>query len=436
VRDLKDSAKQIYLRTLDSLELDTVIKNKIAVVDETMFVDGEPVPLSSFSEIVLVGIGKASIKMGAVIEAILKDYPKRGLLVTSHCSTTEVSSQVLVAGHPLPNENSLKAGAEILDLIGNCEKDSLILFLISGGGSSLVEAPILNEVTLEQLKDLNRVLVYSGATIAEINVVRKHLSRIKGGRLGYLARGCSYVALYVSDVNKGDLRSIASNPLLPDEATLEEFFGIIEKYGLLTNLPDPIKKAIIDKRILSLPKSWSVEGQKALCLLLENEDALRVASRIAKEEGYEVEIEPSLREGGYRDVADKLIARMLKLREANPGRPFCLISGGEVSCPVQGNGLGGRNQEFVLYSAEQLAILGFEDAAVLSCGTDGIDGNSFATGAVADRQMIKAAERLGLVVSQFLLKSDSHSFFQEMGGMIVTGPTGNNVRDLRVMLVK
>ena len=437
MRDLKESAKHTFLRTLDTLELEAVIKSKVTVVEETLFVDGQPILLSSFSEIVLVGFGKASTKMGAVIEAIFKDYPKKGLLVTNRRPTAKVNSQVIVAGHPLPDENSFKAGEEILDIIRTCRKDSLILFLISGGGSSLVEAPILDEVTPEQIKELNRILVNCGATIAEINVVRKHLSRIKGGRLGLLARGCTYVALYVSDVNKGDLRSLASNPLLPDNATLEDFYGIIEKYGLLIDLPGPIKKAIIDRRIPQLPKSGGGEAQKSLCLLLlENEDALRVAGKVAKEQGYEVEIEFNQQEGGYREIADKLIARLLNLRQANPGRTICLISGGEVSCPVQGNGLGGRNQEFVLYSAEQLAISGFEDAAVLSCGTDGIDGNSIATGAVADPQMIRDAERLGLNVSRFLRTNDSHSFFQEMGGAIVSGPTENNVRDLRVMLAR
>ena len=437
MKDLKEAAKRIFLGTLNSLDLDTVIREKIKVENETLIVGLEQIPLSNFREVVLVGFGKASVRMGAVIEAIFSDYIKRGLLVTNRRSSSKVNSQVIVAGHPLPNANSFRAGQEVVDIVRSCGSDSFIIFLVSGGGSSLVEVPISDEVTPEAIKDLNRILINCGATIREINVLRKHLSRIKGGRLGLLARGCRCLALYVSDVNEEDLRSIASNPLLPDEVSLEEFYGIIEKYRLLADLPDFIYKAVINKLVPEIPKTWDEAGQAPLTLLLlESNDALHAAAERAKEDGYDVEIESSHAEGNYREIADRLIQRIVDLKRAQPNRCVCLISGGEVSCPVQGNGLGGRNQEFVLYSAAQLAVMGFEESAVLSCGTDGIDGNSFATGAVADPEMIRNAERLGLVVSEFLRRNDSHSFFQKMGGMVVSGPTENNVRDIRILLAQ
>jgi glycerate-2-kinase len=435
MKDLKEQAKSIFFRTLNSLDLDNIIRERIKVENETLFIGAEQVPLSSFQEVILVGFGKASVRMGSVIEAILKDYFTRGLLVTNRRSNTKVKSQIIVAGHPLPNASSFRAGQEVVDLIRSCRSDSLIIFLISGGGSSLVEAPVSDEVTPEEIRELNRILINCGASIREINVLRKHLSMIKGGRLGLLTGGRHSIALYVSDVNEGDIRSIASNPLLPDEISLEDFYGIIEKYQLLADLPDFIYKAVIEKRVPQIPNADDLAGQSILpLLLLENKDALNAAARIAREDGFEVEIEFSQAEGDYREIADRLTRRVFDLRRAQPGRGICLLSGGEVSCPVQGDGLGGRNQEFVLYSAAQLALSGFEEAAVLSCGTDGIDGNSFATGAVADSEMIKNAERLGLVASDFLRRNDSHSFFQKMGGMVVSGPTENNVRDIRVLL--
>jgi glycerate 2-kinase len=435
MKDPKEAAKSIYLRTVKSLDLETVIGEKVKVVDDTLIVGEEGINISLFREVVLIGLGKASIRMGAAIEKMLGNRIKRGILVTNRRSSIRVNSQVIVAGHPFPDANSFRAGNEILRIIRSCDSDSLMIFLISGGGSSLVELPLLDQVTTEDMKALNRVLINSGATIREINVLRKHLSLIKGGRLGFLARGRRCIALYVSDVNEGDLRSIASNPLLPDEVTREEFFHLIDKYKLLDKLPHPISRAIIDKQIPEIPGEWHMEGPAPQSLLLlENKDAIEMAVRRAREDGYVASGDPNQPEGDYRGIADNLINRLQDLRSKNPQARLCIISGGEVSCAVEGNGLGGRNQEFVLYSAAQLAISGIEATAVLSCGTDGIDGNSFATGAVADPQMIRNAERRGLDVKQFLRKNDSHSFFQEMGGMVVTGPTENNVRDIRVLL--
>lgn len=437
MKDLKEAAKRIYLRTVNHLDLERVIRNKVKVVDDTLIVGEEQVNLSKFKEVVLIGFGKASIRMGATVEKILTPHIKRGFLVTNRRSSIKVNSKVIVAGHPLPDANSFRAGEEIQGIIRSCHSDSLIIFLISGGGSSLVELSLLAQVTAEDIRNLNHILVNSGATICEINVLRKHLSLIKGGRLGFMARGSKCIALYLSDVNEGDLRSIASNPLLPDEVTREEFFRLINKYKLLNKLPDSISRAIIDKQIPEVPGNWHLKGQGLTSLLLlENKDAIEAAKRIAQEEGFVVRSDSNQPEGDYRGIADNLIKRLGDLQGENPHARLCIISGGEVSCAVEGKGLGGRNQEFVLYSATQLAISGFETSAVLSCGTDGIDGNSFATGAVADPQMITNAGRRGLNVTQFLRTNDSHSFFQEMGGLVVTGPTENNVRDIRVLLAQ
>jgi glycerate 2-kinase len=434
--DLKAIAKQIFLDTLKVIEPDSIIRKKLLIVGHTLRFGGEAIDLDAYSEIVLVGMGKASIKMGAAVETLLGDRIKRGLLVTNCYSDTPVRSTVLVAGHPLPDANSLVAGRKVIELVQSCDNDSLMVFLISGGGSSLVECPLSDRISLDDLRTTNQILIGCGASIHEINVVRKRLSRIKGGRLGYLARKAKCVGLYVSDVNPGDLRSIASNPLLPEESRFEEFIHVIEKFGLMRKLPESVLSVIVQLTNSGSSGDLIWSGAEPITLLLlENVDALNAAAELAGHHGFRVELDTDLIEGDYRAVADELIDRLMKLKSSLPGERVCVISGGEVSCPVRGSGIGGRNQEFVLYSATRLADLGVPGrVAVLSCGTDGIDGNSKAAGAVADAQSVIKATRLGVDASGFISNNDSYSFFKRMGGLIETGPTGNNVRDIRILL--
>lgn len=436
MKDLKAEATSIFLDTLKSIQLDSLIRKKLALEGDRLLVDGKPLDLGDYREVVLVGLGKASASMGAALEVILGDRLTRGVLVTNRKSRVKTKSELIVAGHPLPNENSLKAGELIIQLIESCGSDSLVLFAISGGGSSLVELPLSSAITLADLRDLNRALITCGAAIREINIVRKRLSRIKGGRLGYLARHCHSIAMFVSDVNPGDVRSIASNPLLPEDASQDEFEGILERYGLTDKLPVSIRNLIRSGEIPKLPGEWRVEAREPInVLLLENADAVSTASRIAAARGYRVEVDPAPAEGPYTAVADAMVGRLIKLR-GESAEKVCFVSGGEVSCSVTGRGFGGRNQEFVLYCAARLAAYGLSGRiAVLSCGTDGIDGNSSAAGAVADAGVISAGHKLGLDASSFVARNSSTSFLCETGALIVTGPTGNNVRDLTILLI-
>ncbi|MEK6301029.1 MAG: DUF4147 domain-containing protein [Acidobacteriota bacterium] len=436
MRDLKEDAKSIFLETLKSIQLDSVIKKRLRLSGYELIVDGHPLDLHDYREVVLIGLGKASASIGAALEAILGDRLTRGLLVMNAKPRVSLKSEVIVAGHPLPNASSLKAGERLIQLIESSERDSLVLFAISGGGSSLVELPLSSAITLEDLRELNRVLISCGATIREINIIRKHLSRVKGGRLGYLARNNQSLALFVSDVNQGDLRSIASNPLLPDDATLEEFEGILNRYGLAERMPASVRKLIAADGIPALPK-WRIQGSDRVdVLLLENADAVSAATLAAEARGFRVEVDRSHTEEEYRTAADALIERLLASRREGAFEKVCIVSGGEFSCSVAGRGFGGRNQEFVLYCAARLAARGLSGrSAVLSCGTDGIDGNSSAVGAVSDASVINAAGGVGLDASIFIAENSSTSFFCEAGGLIVTGPTGNNVRDLRLLLM-
>lgn len=437
MKDLKEEATSIFLETLKSIQLDSLIRKKLLLDGDRLLVDGNLLNLNDYREVVLIGLGKASATMGTALEAILGDRVNRGVLVTNRKPRVKTKSELIVAGHPLPNENSLKAGERIIQLIESCDSDSLILFAISGGGSSLVELPLSSAITLGDLRELNRVLISCGAAIREINIVRKRLSRVKGGRLGYLARRCQCVALFVSDVNPGDLRSIASNPLLPEDASDDGFAGIVERFGLMDKMPASVRNLIGSGEIPELPREWHAQGTGPLTvLLLENGDALLAASRAAGARGYRVEVDPVPAEGDYKAVADAMVDSLIESRHGEAFDRICLISGGEVSCSVTGRGFGGRNQEFVLYCAARLAKRGLSGRiAVLSCGTDGIDGNSPAVGAVADTGVINAGGKVGLDASSFIDENSSTSFLCETGTLIVTGPTGNNVRDLTILLI-
>lgn len=438
MRNLKEDAKHIFLATLQDIDIQNVVQSKVRVEDDTLIISDRAIDLSAYKEVVLIGFGKCSLPMGAAIEKMLGDRIKRGLLVSDRPHELNLKSEVIIAGHPLPDSNSLLAGQRILSMVESCGENSLIIFLVSGGGSALVEVPIAVHTTLEDLRKLNQILITCGASIREINIIRKHLSRIKGGRLGSLARRSQIVCLFISDVNSGDLRSIASNPLLPDDSTYEEFQSVLDDYQLAQKLPETIARSLRDQEVERLPKHWDAGGTGPVsALLLENSHALKAASKIASSIGYKVEIDLDHVEGNYRDVADALIAQLIDLCGRHQGEPVCLLSGGEVSCPVTGDGTGGRNQEFVLYSAARLSEISIElNIAVLSCGTDGIDGNSDAAGAVADRNTIAVAENSGISASHYILRNDSNTFFEKAGGLVVTGPTGNNVRDVRVLLAK
>lgn len=438
MKDLKEAAKRVFLGTLNAIEPDTVIRQSLRADSGSLSVGGEEIPLVDFTEILLIGMGKASLKMGAAVENLLGDRIKRGILVTDRRTNLSVRSEVVVAGHPLPDANSLIAGEKIVKLVQSAGDAALILFLISGGGSSLVEMPVSRYITLEDLRSTNQVLIGCGASIREINIVRKSLSLIKGGQLGRLARTSKCVGLYLSDVNPGDLHSIASNPLLPEGVEEEAVHEVVNRFKLVQSLPRSVMRALERLPLNSVgnDKDGGVTQPLAV-VLLDNSHAIHAAAYLAKQLGFRVEVDADLIEGDYRPVADRSIEHLLRLRSSYPDERVCVISGGEVSCPVRGNGIGGRNQEFVLYSAAHLADLGVnEQIAVLSCGTDGVDGNSGAAGAVADAGLVIKAKRQGSDASIFLSDNDSHTFFKKTGGLVVTGPTGNNVRDLRILMTQ
>jgi len=437
---MKEIAREIFLQTLRRIELRSVLSSFIARDGPRLEIGGEVCNLDDYRRVVLVAFGKASIAMACGLAEILGDDVTEAVVVTNALPATVPSvlarHRILIGGHPTPTEGSLDAARSVFELLAEPDPQTLVFFLISGGGSALVEMPLEETITLADLQELNRVLVTSGATIREINAVRKHLSAVKGGRLAARACPARQISLYVSDVNPGDLATIASGPTLPDDTTWEDVRRTIEKYRV--KLPGRIAEIIFQGKLQETPKPGDPAfARSSHHLLMDNRTALQTAAAIARERGFFVVVDEDPHEEYYRIVADRLLARLRECSAQITDRAVCLVSGGEVSCPVTGPGSGGRNQEFVLYAALRIAEWkDIGDVVVLSAGTDGIDGISPAAGAVADTSTIARAQMLGLDPQQFLATNDSYSFFAALGDALVTGPTGTNVRDLRLMLAR
>ena len=308
-----------------------------------------------------------------------------------------------------------------------------MVFLISGGASAIAETPIRPDLTLSDVIETNRTLVHSGAPIAEINAIRKHLSAIKGGRMAQAAAPATQVSLLVSDVPDHSLDALASGPTMPDSSTVADCYAIAERYQMLPRLPQAVRRSFPAKA-----KCWRHPRPAIRSLLtattsrhLSNQTAVDAAVESARSAGFVVEVDNSCDDWDYARAADYLLDRLRTLRKSSP--LVCLISGGEVTVTVgDKSGKGGRNQQFALYCAEKIAG---ETITVLSAGTDGIDGNSPAAGALVDGTTLTRAAQRGLNCAEAALSHfDAFPLLDAIGDTLVIGPTGNNVRDLRVLL--
>jgi glycerate 2-kinase len=435
-RPLRDIALQIFQRTLAVIDVETIVCAQLRLEDEQLCIGDTRCDLRGIKRAIIIAIGKASLSMARAVQPLLGARFYEGIIVTNETqSQPPPGFKLYLGGHPTPNQDSFSAAAHALELLRRCDsEDTLVLFLLSGGGSAMFELPIQPSLTLQDLQAVNRALVNCGAVIHEMNIVRRHLSAVKGGRLAAAAPRAQQISLYISDVNSDDLSTVASGPTLPSEATLADFQRVVERYALLVKFPSRVAALITAGDIPPLPTTQHNE-RTAHHLLLDNAIALQTARRIATEDyGCIVEIADDLIEGEVEIMARTHLQRLADLRDKHPGRTVCLLSGGEVICPVRGTGQGGRNQEFVLRVALAMAEQRLSDVVCLSAGTDGIDGNSPAAGAVADDTTLPRARALGLKAEEFLQNSDSFSFFNALGGALLTGPTGNNVRDVRILL--
>jgi len=318
-------------------------------------------------------------------------------------------------------------------MLATTNERTLFFFLLSGGGSALVEQSLDPAIGLDDLQDLNRLLVTCGASIDEINAVRKHLSAVKGGRLAVAAAAAKKVTFAVTDVPEGQESALASGPTLPDPTTVYYACSVVDRYDLLSRLPASIRMQFEHPQTIpETPKAGHPAFRgTAFQILLGRHDLFHPAHRAAEAAGFVTVCDNTTDDWPVEDAADFLLKQLAAWKRDKPSWPVAVIAGGEVSSPVHGDGIGGRNAAFVLHCVE--AIAG-ERIAVLSVGTDGIDGSSPAAGAVADGETFARAHALGLAPGDYLRRSDSYTFFRQLDDAIETGPTGNNLRDLRILL--
>ncbi len=442
--DLRTTALEIFRRTLAAIDVEAVVSERLRLTGTQLVIGEEVCDLKKFSRVVVIAIGKASVPMAHAVEKILGDRITDGLVVTNAIiGEAPRRLPVMIGGHPLPNAASMESAAKALALLRAYDaEDTLVLFLISGGGSAMFEQPVDPNLTLDDLQTINRALVNCGAVINEMNIVRRHLSAVKGGKLAAAAPHSRQISLYISDVNSDDLTTVASGPTLPDSSTQEDSDRILARYDLVKQFgtePGAVATGFSGiqgrESIRSLPLPVPYHQRSSHHLLLDNRRAMQEAKQIAERDfGLTVEIAEELVEGDVETIMLVHIERIAALQHRHRGQPVCLLSGGEVVCPVRGDGQGGRNQEFVLRAAIQLSQRELENIVVLSAGTDGIDGHSPAAGAIADAQTLQRANDKGISAESHLIHSDSFNFFNGIGDAILTGPTGNNVRDLRILL--
>jgi glycerate 2-kinase len=434
MKDRKAVARQIFLDTLAGIDIPATLARKLQRRGSVIQPNGKPADLRRFREIVAISIGKAGFALAEGLNGVLApDFHAQGILVVPSAPPRPLAGwEVFVAGHPVPNAESFRAGRAILELLCGCRSDVLVIFLLSGGGSSLVELPLDEEVSLEDFIQLHHALVTCGAPIEEINAIRKHLSAVKGGRLAAAAPQAMKLTFGVSDVPEGHESALASGPTLPDPTTIADAERIAREYKLLEKMPLSLRAKFERHELEETPKPGNAAFARAnFDLLLGRRELFHHAHVAAEAAGFFTVCDNATDGWLVTKAAEHLVVQIESLAQARRGQPVALIADGEVSSPVTGNGKGGRNSAFALACVERIAGKGI---TVLSAGTDGIDGNSPAAGAVADGTTLERASAAKMAPQEFFQRSDAFTFFERLGDAILSGPTGNNLRDLRLLL--
>src|SRR5437588_3330327 len=432
--DLKQLARQIFHETLAAIDIPATMQRKLRRQGTRITCGEKTFDLKDFGKIRVVAVGKAAHAMVEGLVLTLAPFVGFEGVVSAPVPPRKAvpGLKYFAAGHPMPNEDSWKAAEAILALLKKCDERTLVFFLLSGGRSALMELPLDSKQTLEEVQQLHNALVSCGASIDEINTVRKHLSAVKGGRLATAAPGATKITLGVSDVPMGKESALASGPTLPDPTTAADAKRIIQEYGLREKFSPALQKWLDEEKMPETPKASEPAFRKSyFSLTLGMDDLLHPAHRTAEALGFVTCCDNSTDDWPVEKAVESLLQQLEELRALYRGQRVALIADGEVSSPVTGNGTGGRNSAFVLSSVEKIAG---KKVAVLSAGTDGIDGNSSGAGAVADGQTLERAGEAGLDPKDSFRRSDAFTFFSKLGDAILTGPTGNNLRDLRILL--
>lgn len=439
VAPLRQHALEIFQAALKAVDPVEAIFRYVQVGDDGLQIGEHRFAFKDYDRILVVGAGKAGAPMARALEELLGDRIVDGVIVVKEGHGLPLEHVVIhEASHPVPDERGVKGTKEILSLVEKALERDLVICLISGGGSALLIAPV-SGISLEDKQKATKLLLASGATIHEFNTIRKHLSRAKGGRLAQMAYPATVASLILSDVVGDDLDVIASGPTVPDSSTFQDAEQIIQDYGIRDQMASSVRDHIekgSSGQIEDTPKSDNPVLQQSFQTLVgTNLQALEAAAKAAERLGYHPLILSSKVEGEAREVA-KFFTAIGKemLGSENPFKPpVCVLCGGETTVTLQGDGRGGRNQEFALAAA--LAIDGLDNMVVLSGGTDGTDGPTDAAGAIADGTTLERARENGLDPKDFLQRNDSYNFFLKLDDLVITGPTRTNVMDIYMLLV-
>ncbi len=439
LKHLRQDARRIFAAGVAAVDPAKAVKRYLRRRGRVVRVGDRRYDLSEYRHLYVVGAGKASARMARAVEDILGESIDGGIVTVKYGYSIPVKRiNIVEAGHPLPNPAGVRAARRVIATVDQAGKDDLVVFLVSGGGSALLPCPA-DGLTLKDKQRTTQILLDCGATIHEVNAIRKHISKVKGGRLARLAYPATVVSLILSDVIGDSLESIASGPTAPDASTFSDCLRIIERYRVRQKIPPAVRaflrrgaKGDLDET----PKAADPVFAKVQNVLIgSNRLALQAAKQEAEALGYNCLLLSSLVEGETQTVAavHAAIAKEISLTGNPVRRPACVVSGGETTVTVHGPGLGGRNQEFALSAAIQIAER--KRVVILSGGTDGTDGPTNAAGGMVDGGTLQRAGAKGLDPTDFLRRNDSYHFLHSTDDLLITGPTYTNVMDLHVMLI-
>jgi glycerate 2-kinase len=437
---MKNVVYDIFKTAVESVLPNNLIKNNLKLEKDTLLCMGTKFALDEFENIYVIGGGKASGIMALALESIIGDRIKTGIVaVKDHTGKKSSHIQIINAAHPIPDENSLKAARKVKEFAEEAKEKDLVIALISGGASSLLSSPKY-PLTLKEKQDTTNALLKSGANIHEINTIRKHLSSIKGGQLAKIVVPAKLISLIISDVVGDDLGFISSGPTVPDRTSFNDCLKIIHKYNLKDKLPSKVIDYIL-KGVSGINPETPKPGDAIFSnvhnfLIGSNKIATKEAYDKAQTLGYNPIILTTHAQGEAREIAKFLIAvsKDVKKFDQPIQKPACIISAGESTVTIKGNGMGGRNQEMALAAAIELD--GIDGITFLSAGTDGIDGFTDAAGAVVDSKTVSRGNLLNQSANHFLANNDSYNYFSPLKNLIKTGQTFTNVMDIQIILVK
>jgi glycerate 2-kinase len=433
----KNFARRLFADTVKAVALKPIMSSQVSLKQRDLLIGSNCFPLELFSHVLVIAVGKAAIPMAEHVHQVLTPYiadghKVEGIVVGSGAWTAPPGWTYFEGAHPIPDTNSFASAELLLQHMHAADENTLVVFLISGGASSMVESPLSPLITEQDIIVFYRSLLHAGLPIEKMNALRKHLSAVKGGRLAAASSRATKASLLISDVPTGMLHVVGSGLSLADPTTVEDCRRILEETtGLMQAFPESIRSFF--SVLPETPKEIPAGKLPSTCdSLLSSESLTEAASELATAHGYRVLIDNTCDDWDYCDAAQYLVDRIRAERKR--GGRICLLSAGEVTVSITGKaGIGGRNQQWTLETAR---LLQHEDTdyVVLSAGSDGIDGNSPAAGAVADTQTWTRAEMLGLDPQQALTTFDTYALFEQLQDTIITGPLGNNLRDLRIIL--